>query len=364
MKKNLDEISVYRGIACLSVVLVHVSAIPISSLRQGYVVAAYVFLNRLLKFTTPSFIFLSGLLLSYIYKDSHFDYKSFIKRRLTKILIPYAIWSVIYYAYFTYNGYYEFSLDLFLKSLLLADVSYHLYFVVIIVQFCILFGAFRFLYKRYNPHILLLIFAAANLIFAKYVYFEYADRFFMQYIFFYGFGCYIALYMDRFKELIRKWKYLIGSVYAITAAANAHYYYQYAILQNTVDVFLVYVLWFAFCIIGIMFIYSISSMIAQRFKLLTNALKKVNSASYYIYLAHPLVLVISEEMLINNGFLSTTVRFALNTSVIYAIVIPLSILYVNTNKLVIQYFKDSIRILGERTIFSKNKSTDTTDTNF
>lgn len=327
MKKTIDEIFVLRGIACLSVILVHLSADPVVSLRESFVLMGFTVLNRAVKFTTPAFIFISGLILFYVYKDRDFKYLPFIKKRLSTILIPYFIWTVIYYGYYIYVWNYPFSLKFFLENLLLAKMSFHLYFILTITQFYLLFGVFRFLFKRYNSHLVIALSAIANVLFLKYVNFQYEDRFFMQYLFFFSLGCYVATHLDVFKGLLKKWKYAVITLHIGIVLYYAYQFYQYQVKKIPVDGFTAIMTWFVFCAISIISLYYISMMITERSKPLFKGLKEVSNASYYIYLSHPLMLDISNKILNRFGIISTSMRFLLNGVIVVSVVLTLAISY-------------------------------------
>jgi len=75
-KERIDETNIIRGIACLAVVLVHITAGPVTSLREGSIHSIiFTLLNRGAKFTTPTFLFLSGLTLFYSYEERDFKYE-------------------------------------------------------------------------------------------------------------------------------------------------------------------------------------------------------------------------------------------------------------------------------------------------
>lgn len=120
-RERIDETNIIRGIACLAVVLVHITAGPVTTLKAGSIHSIiFTLLNRGSRFTTPTFIFLSGLTLFYSYEARDFKYCNFLKKRFKATLIPYGIWSVIYFLYFYSQGIYSLSPKLFIENILLA----------------------------------------------------------------------------------------------------------------------------------------------------------------------------------------------------------------------------------------------------
>ncbi|HBD64462.1 MAG TPA: hypothetical protein DC038_08515, partial [Clostridiales bacterium] len=66
---KLYELDYMRVIACLAVIIVHITAIGTTDYIQGSLPHIVILiLNRSLKFTTPIFIFLSGLTSFYSYR--------------------------------------------------------------------------------------------------------------------------------------------------------------------------------------------------------------------------------------------------------------------------------------------------------
>jgi len=90
-------------------------------------------LNQVVRFAVPLFFLISGFVLELNY-DYHQNYFSYLKKRLSKILIPYFFWSVIYYSFiYTQNR------DNFIKVLLTGDASYQLYFIPTLLIFYLIF---------------------------------------------------------------------------------------------------------------------------------------------------------------------------------------------------------------------------------
>jgi peptidoglycan/LPS O-acetylase OafA/YrhL len=122
------------------------------------------FLNIFFKYGTPSFIMLSSFVLFYNYYERPLTRElitGFYKKRLLYILVPYVVFSVIYFVLRIYmNGYLTISSagvfldnpaariqDFFVR--LATGKNYtHLYFVFISVQFYVLFPVFLYLFKK------------------------------------------------------------------------------------------------------------------------------------------------------------------------------------------------------------------------
>jgi len=85
--KYLREIDYLRGFAIISVLMEHTGLLRFES--------DYNF-NALTNFGVPTFLIISGLVLTYVYRGKKLDLKRFYKRRILYTLVPYFIWAFIY----------------------------------------------------------------------------------------------------------------------------------------------------------------------------------------------------------------------------------------------------------------------------
>lgn len=341
MKKRIGEINILRGIAGLAVVMVHISAIAVSTLqREGFLPLIYSIINRGLKFTTPTFIFISGLLLLYKYKNEEINYPLFLYSRFRAILIPYISWSLVYYLYFVYTGIYIFSIKDLVFRLLLGSHSYHLYFIVIILQFYLLFGLFLYGFKRLNPSILLLAALVINLVSLKYLKIDYSDRIFLNYIFYFALGCYWGLYIEKVQKLITNHRSKLTIAYIIVAAIYIGQFYLYNSKGIAIKSIYVDYMWLIFSFVSITFLSSMSKMIDEvGNKRLDTFCRFIGRSSFSTYLMHPFVLYHSDRFIVEKGIQSTTLRFLLNVIIVYGIVYMLNFIYISSSDYIRGYYK-------------------------
>lgn len=154
--KSLDEIQLARAFAILAVLIVHSSSSGVTSIpADSFLFPIYNFLNIAGKLGTPTFIMLSSFVLFYNYYPRVTNWtlmKKFYMKRLKFILIPYIVFSFIYFAIKWYI-YYDYSslliaLNKFLNLLALGKAHPHLYFVFISVQLYILFPFLLMMFKK------------------------------------------------------------------------------------------------------------------------------------------------------------------------------------------------------------------------
>ncbi len=315
-KEKLYELDYMRFIACLAVMIVHITATGV----EGYIHGSFphivtLIINRSFKFTTPIFIFLSGVTSFYSYRNKEFNYFEFIKKRLTNVLVAYIFWCLIYYAVYYKLGYYYFNFNQFMDRVLLGKMSYHLYFVIIIIQMYIFGPIFYKLLKSSDKKIPILIVSAIfTALCAEYIRFENSDRIFLKYIFFYMLGIYLTLEYDKFTSYLtkNKWWFIVG--YIVTGLA----YTVVSYLNMTIYIYV----WFIFSLSSIFFVYILGLIMKDIFKRYYGFIKLFGQSSYYIYLMHPLVLTLMIRYTDMNGILSITKKL-----LIYSVtVIPITVI--------------------------------------
>lgn len=147
-KSHLAEINIVRAIAILGVIIVHTSSTALNRTADPAALFVYNFANIFFKYGTPTFILLSSFVLFYNYFGKPFTgdrLRTFYRNRMLYILIPYILFSVLYfmvrsYPYMADYGYPPLAIGAeFMKRLLTGRANDHLYFVFISVQFYILF---------------------------------------------------------------------------------------------------------------------------------------------------------------------------------------------------------------------------------
>jgi len=153
---------------------------------------------------------ISGFVLEASARDE--SYWSFIKRRFSKVFIPYVLWSAIYYL-FIYNQ----NHDNFLRVILVGNASYQLYFIPTL---CIFYLLFPFLHKIYNVISNKII---LFLLFSSEIFLLYHDYFIKQFsfsdpihiailsYFFFIAGIVVSRNREAMNSFIHKWKYLLVS---------------------------------------------------------------------------------------------------------------------------------------------------------
>jgi peptidoglycan/LPS O-acetylase OafA/YrhL len=151
-RRHLDHVDAMRPIKQLGVLSTH------SLLFFAPATAAVGAALMLLHVSREGFFFISACLLTYRYYDlSRHDLLRFWRRRLIAVALPYSCWTVIYFAVGLrgFHGSIPSALGRF--ALLLLTGYSQLYFLVVLMEFYVLFPAVVWLLKRTARHHLALL---------------------------------------------------------------------------------------------------------------------------------------------------------------------------------------------------------------
>lgn len=313
-KRHYSKIDLMRLIACFAVIAIHITATPVvhyppNSPHQIF----FLLINRLSLPSVPIFIFLSGFL---NYKpDSPFSFKGYLGKFM-RLFLPYFLWTSLYYLIFILRGTYPFSVSFWLKRLILGDMIYHLYFMVIIMQLTLLSPLFTWLSKRLGLRIFFILMVLVQVL-VSLKSFPYADRLFLTYIAYYAAG----YLMKKTKEgwVYKPLSLLVFIIFATIflgmsiAGMNYGYYPPSFISKN------------------IYMLYTLSACLALYWAVPETRLTKrgltFSKSTETIYYAHPLALMLSSSILYKIGILSTIVDAAFSSLIILVVIIPLAYAY-------------------------------------
>lgn len=163
MEKNrLLELDILRGIAILAVIGIHVTSTTLqlygnNVLHPNIDILTNQFINQFLRFATPLFLLLSGATLTLSHLRHLLTFPLFLKKRFLRVLIPYVAWSIIL-GIVVYQLNIQNHLTDVIKNIFYGTADYHLYFIVLILQFYVLFPfLFSLLQKMTNVHSIRLV---------------------------------------------------------------------------------------------------------------------------------------------------------------------------------------------------------------
>lgn len=313
-REHVAEIDLLRAISALAVVLIHVTAIPLSMADPASrSMAFYGFWNQWSRFSIPAFVFISGLVLAHVYGNRPVDLRRFYGARIRSIVVPYLAWSLFYWGLrqvlsrnLSPAGLAT-ALAAWPREVALGTAMYHLYFLLLILQFYLLYPL---LARTLTPVRIRWALAAALAlqlgihIRSYYVLrppaspalaalWPWQDRLFPAWIFFFVLGMYAGMNLDRFRQQVRRWLPALG---AVTALLLAFMVWEF-LAKVRIPGFSVAAAATSLRPSG--FLYSVLATalifgLAGRWPVLVGWTGLLSRHSYGIYLAHPLFLAAAQ----------------------------------------------------------------------
>lgn len=337
--QRLDELDVLRALAAVAVVAIHVTA-PVLALPPGGRISFWVAaaINQWARFSIPAFVFISGLALFYSYGSRQVKPLQFWRRRLGAIGFPYLIWSAFYVLLVTWAGNLPLSgLPLRLGwDLLQGSAMYQLYFVVLILQFYLLFPFLKPLGRsRLLPYL-----TAAALVFQYWLMaragsptgwanapdwlraiLRWQDRLFPWWLGYFALGAWLGVNVAAFRRWAGRWGWpFLGVSFAATAVLISEFARRLAGPGASVA-------WAASGFRPLAYVYSLVASVAyvaaglhvMRVRGLRPLLLGLARYSFGIYLVHPLVFLAWQRLLTHVHLpLGPTALLLLTLSVVVA----------------------------------------------
>lgn len=313
-RKYLNEIIFLRSIACLSVAVVHSLIVAqnkttfTSSISETIVDSIFV----LFTYGTPTFIFISMLLISYSYPNGL--PRDFLTRRFMLIMLPFIFMAIFYGADMNIfnqllagNMTEVFSASTWstISSNVISNLmgGYHGYFILIIFQFYILAYFFHKFLSKSNPLAVILISLVINLVYLSVFNFtepptdstamlHFWDSGhwipFIGWIFYFSLAFYCGLYYTQFIEILKKNKYLIIFSAILFAALTVVLSIFEFIPLSSKSVAMIF---FTTAMIGVLY------LIALRIREMPKILVMINNYSFSIYLLNMFYINITYTIL-------------------------------------------------------------------
>jgi len=312
MNKRIYEYDIIRTIATFSVVFVHVSAIAIALyIPNSFQSNFMILMNRLLKFTTPVFLYLAGALIYESNKKRSFDYRHFLTTRGKRILIPYIFVSTMYFLFIVGYKHLPVTMGDYFEQLLTGSAEYHLYFIPIIIQLYLLTPVFLFLKNRFKREHVLVILTVISFICVLILKFKYSDRIFLKYMAPYLLGLYYGSDIISWIKNLGSKKYLVLGLTGVSGLYYAFTFSGYIQINNwNVLNKLQDTGWFIYCLVSCVFL-TMLGMSLVKFNPIRKIASVLSKISYYIYLLHPLFIFITGIILTKLRVRSISIRFVL-----------------------------------------------------
>nr|WP_258881741.1 acyltransferase [Paenibacillus sp. sptzw28] len=262
--------------------------------------------NTASNFAVPAFLFLSSVVLLYRYDvGTNQNWTVFYRKRFKTIVVPYLLWSLFYSTVVLYTRHSSIldGLFRFLKGLPIGGSYSHLYFIIVIAQFYLLFPLFHLLLRigfiRNHP---LLCGAAAQTAFYLlnhyWLHMYKVGTFIGSYLLYFFLGAYAAMKLksnERGASQPARWM-----LYAEFAVSAVVYIYQmwlqrtspHWLLQPWLS-YLNFVTNYTYSAISCLILMQVSAFIESgRFRLVNKSLFSIGKYSFGIYLLHPFFLLV------------------------------------------------------------------------
>lgn len=364
--KKLNAINYMRGIGMLGVVGIHMGSVYLSLNNSAniHLLAIYEILTR---FSVPLFFFISafGLFYNEDFKKE-FSYKKFLTKRFKTVGIPYFAWSLFYLiAYGMFYHYWGFLYPFHLIYILFYGLAcYQLYFMVILFWFYILQPIWRYIIPRLSVKGLIVLFifqigfnyyssyeiniyAFDNSIFKPLV--EYRLNYLiLHYIFIFLLGGYVAIHYEKLKITLKNNLNSLRISALITAILLlSHYYYLIYRLGyisegaiNTAHQLSPLGIFYTLAMSLYLLAECEDGFLAKHFIKLQNLL---GDNSYFIYLFHPMMIIILKAL-----FLKLGIIFTAEVSILFAIILVIATL--STGVILKKLSQKYCNIINELTI--------------
>ncbi len=321
MSKKLDGISWLNLMFCMMVMLIHSTSEFYYTGRETGIFFGFIFaLRRLSSCAVYGFVFLSGMKLCLRPREK---WSAFYFGRLRRVVIPYIIWTCIYYAVYCVYGRYSFSLNELACFIATGEVSAQLYFIVVIVQFYALMPLWTGSVRRIAPAALIAAAAAVTVLSQRYINdlvglivpgFSSGDRMFTSYLVFWIAGCVCGVRSESFFSAVKRYKTLLLIFCMVTGAINCIGAYAAEILTKSVplgnELHLLYSL--TAIVVGLALFDGVR---------MPKLLRRINPATYGIFLMHCLVMYFVRYYMDAAGVESPLLRLAAIVLGVYGITI-------------------------------------------
>jgi probable poly-beta-1,6-N-acetyl-D-glucosamine export protein len=220
-RPHIYELDPLRACTALSVVAVHVLAFTVFlnqteigvQIQNAFVVTFH--------FTREVFLFVTAFALVYVYNGKAFPFKQFWQKRGVGTLLPYVVWSVIYVWVNTSAKTPATFFHTALLDILTGNASYQLYYILLTLQFYLIFPLFLFFLQHCTRHpwrVFTISFILQVLLFYAdfhalqgntsalspfwQLFAQYQDRFVLVYQFYFVLGGLTALYFQQIRTFL------------------------------------------------------------------------------------------------------------------------------------------------------------------
>ncbi len=295
-----EELNYFNAICCLLVILIHILSYAVSKFdNHSWQWSVIYFPWKTAFFVVPGFLLCGAVKLSLqISSGNAPSYFVYLKSRILKVYVPYIIATLAIFLVYSLFGMTDFDPKRIPEYILLGNISPHLYYIVVTMQFYLLYPLWKLVVRKIPPYlgipgsaVISMLFLEAPNAFGQFdITVKYTDRMFGTYLFYWIIGLYIGMNYDRFRESIKKNRNavlvslpIVFLYIYITYIQNVNnvILYQTGYIKIFVDILSIFVL-FLLCI----------SITDSKRECLKSQLQRIQNASFYIYLYHCMLIEI------------------------------------------------------------------------
>ena len=316
-RPHIYELDPLRTCTAFSVVAVHVLAFTVLLNQTGLGVQIQNAVVVTFHFTREVFLFVTAFALVYVYNGRAFPFMQFWKKRGIGTLLPYVVWSIVYVCVNTPAQSPASFVHTALFDILTGNASYQLYYILLTLQFYLIFPLFLLCLRHlaHHPWIVLCIsFALQVLLFYTdfhvlqsntsalpvfwQIFAQFQDRFVLIYQFYFVLGGITALYFQQVRSFLLRYGTLVVSTLTVLLVALwLHFFLQVRVygepLGNATSVLQPIMVFYS----GAIILFAL--WLACRWAVKTGREEhplsrrfwgKLSDASFGVYLIHALVL--------------------------------------------------------------------------
>lgn len=339
-KERIPQLDIFRAIAIFAVLAIHATSRTLAETLDTSMFHPFLFINKFSQFAVPSFVFLSGFVLFYNYIDRRLNGKTlgkFYSRRLVYIIVPYVVFSVLYYILKMTTGHtwgmpLEEQAAKFYKYLWTGTAYTHLYYIIIIIQFYVLFPLLLWCLQKvrrlaaWAPFIGLALqwgFVLLNKYMTNHGYWHLSKgSLAITYFSYFLLGAAVAVYYSSLKKWLvpsrEGWRTGKGASWVVlwllwAAAGVVHVELWF---NNYTKKTVINSLWYEgfsnlHALLSCVVLFQLSFLLyGAGHSLLTRTLLSIGACSFGIYLLHPALLFFYRKLPLHGGSLAYTAAIA------------------------------------------------------